>query len=86
VAFTFTPAPGAPIDHPIFQIAGYTPNANVSAQTPTISVNGSAILVNTGGADSGAFVSVDTASHTLWVTLNEIVSASTSIQIQAPTP
>jgi hypothetical protein len=79
VAFTFVPAPGKPVKNPIFRIQGFT-----AASLPSISAGGSAVSVNTGASDSGAFVSLDTANHELWVTLNRTVAASTAIAIGLP--
>lgn len=79
VAFTFVPAPGKPVRNPIFRIQGFT-----AASLPSISAGGSAVSVNTGASDSGAFVSLDTANHELWVTLNRTVAASTAIAIGLP--
>lgn len=79
VAFTFTPAPGKPVDRPIFVVHGYSGTA-----LPAISVGGTPRTVNTGDASSGAFVSLDTTTGTLWVTLNESLSTASPISIAAP--
>ena len=76
VAFTFTPAAGRPVKSPVFVIQNYT-----VAQLPGISVGGHALTVNTGTGDSGAFVSFNDAANELWVTLNEVLSLPTDVQI-----
>lgn len=75
VAFTFSPASGRPVKNPIFVIQNYT-----AGRLPTISVGGHSITINT-GADSGAFVSANTAANELWVTLHTTITAATGVEI-----
>jgi hypothetical protein len=75
-AFTFTPAAGKPVERPIFVLRGVD-----VANEPTILVDGEARSVNTGDADSGAFVSYRAGSSELWVTLNETLGKKTVISI-----
>jgi hypothetical protein len=75
VAFTLTPAAGKPVHNPIFVIQDYT-----APGLPEILVGDKAVTINT-GAESGAFVSTDTAANALWVTLHATVSQATSVQI-----
>jgi mannan endo-1,4-beta-mannosidase len=77
VAFMFTPADSKSVKNPIFVIQNYT-----ARHLPRISVGGDSVTVNTGTA-SGAFVSINTGAHELWVTLNTTVSAATDVQILA---
>ncbi len=74
--FTFTPAAGLPVPNPVFVVQNYTTTAR-----PKITVDGNAVSVNSGAADSGAFVSLNTATDELWVTLNRTVTAATEIDI-----
>jgi len=74
-SFTFTPSPSTSVQNPIFVIQNYT------GGLPRISVAGAAVTFNTGAADSGAFVSLNTATNELWVTLNRTLNAPTAIQI-----
>lgn len=77
--FTYTPAPALTVVKPIFVLRNY------AAETlPFVSVNGVQRSVNTGDANSGAFVSLNTATDELWVTLNEPISAASQIVIMAP--
>jgi hypothetical protein len=77
VAFKFTtPAAGAPVDRPIFVLTGVTPT-----KLPVITVGGSPVTVNTGAADSGAFVSYRSDASELWITLNRTLGAAVSIAI-----
>lgn len=77
VTFRFTPGAGQPVTNPIFVVQGYTADG-----LPQISVDGAVIGVNTGAASSsGAFVSVNTDTNELWVTLNETLNAATDVQI-----
>jgi hypothetical protein len=76
VSFTFTPAAGTTVKNPIFVLQNYMLN-----QLPAVSSAGNAVTVNTGAADSGSFVSLNSASNELWVTLNASLSAPTDIQI-----
>lgn len=76
VAFTLTPAVGQPLSRPMFMFRRYS-----ARQVPTIKLNGTTLTVNTGAADSGAFVSIDTEHDTLWVTLNQTLSTASQIQI-----
>jgi hypothetical protein len=75
-AFTFNPAGGKPVRNPIFVIQNYT-----ARQAPRITAGGNALAVNTGTADSGAFVSINAATNELWVTLNKTLSVPTDIHI-----
>ena len=75
-AFTFVPAAGTAVKNPIFVIRNYA-----TRQVPHILVGGAAVMVNTGTADSGAFVSLNTATQELWVTLNRTLTAATDMQI-----
>jgi len=77
VAFTFTPAAGKAVDKPIFVLRGVT-----VADAPTITVDGEPREVNTGDADSGAFVSYRAGQNELWVTLNESLSKQAVISIR----
>jgi hypothetical protein len=74
-AFTITPT-GGPIDNPVFVLRGYA-----GRDLPTITVNGAAVRVNSGEADSGAWVSLSDASDELWVTLNARITAATRVTI-----
>ncbi|MFO0840282.1 MAG: hypothetical protein U1D55_17380 [Phycisphaerae bacterium] len=76
-AFTLAVTPGSTMRNPIFVIRNYA-----TQNLPTIRVNGVAVSVNTGAADSGAFVSLDTASNELWVTLNRTVTAAITMEIE----
>jgi hypothetical protein len=76
VAFTFTPAGGHPVKSPIFVVQNYT-----GTHLPKVSVGGVAVTVNTGAANSGAFVSLDGGTNDLWVTLNQTVNAAIDVQI-----
>jgi hypothetical protein len=76
VAFTFAPAAGRPVVNPMFVIRGYA-----TPVVPQVSVGGVPVSVNTGAADSGAFVSLDTASSELWVTLNQTVSTAVDVHV-----
>lgn len=76
VAFTFRPAAGKPVEKPIFVLQ----NVEVGDR-PEILVGGDPRTVNTGEADSGAFVSYSAERRELWVTLNETVAAPTSVSI-----
>lgn len=76
VAFTFTPAPGKPVRSPIFRIHGYT-----AGQLPTVSVGGSSVSVNSGATNSGAFVSLDTTTNDLWVTLNQTLASAADVRV-----
>ena len=64
---------------PIFRIASYT-----ASELPTVLVNGTPIQVNTGDAASGAFVSLDVDTQTLWVTMNQQVQTAATVQLAAP--
>ncbi|MBE7506558.1 MAG: hypothetical protein HS101_09765 [Planctomycetia bacterium] len=75
-AFTMTPAAGKPVKAPIFVIREYA-----AGTLPSIMVDGAAVTVNTGAADAGAFVSLNTATQELWVTLNRTVSAATTVSV-----
>ena len=75
-AFTFTPAAARPVTNPIFVIQNYA-----GIKLPRIAVDGSALSVNTGAGDAGAFVSVNQSAGELWVTLNRTLTAATSISI-----
>ncbi len=74
--FTFTPAVGKSVKNPIFVIQNYN-----NGTIPNIKVAGTPITVNTGDANSGAFVSLNTSNNELWITLNQTLSTATSIQI-----
>lgn len=76
VTFTFAPAAGRPVVNPIFVVRG-----SATPVVPQVSVAGVPASVNTGAADSGAFVSLDTARSELWVTLNRTVSTAVEVQI-----
>jgi len=76
VVFTFAPAGGRPVKNPIFVIRNY-----LTAQPPQVIVGGVPLGVNTGAADSGAFVSLNPAGNELWVTINQTVSAAIDVQI-----
>lgn len=76
VAFTFNPAAGRPVHNPIFVLR----NVDVG-NVPQILVGGEARSVNTGDADSGAFVSYSVERRELWVTLNETFAEATEISI-----
>ena len=76
VTFTFAPAPGHPVVNPIFVIRNYT-----TPVVPQVSVGGVPVSVNTGAADSGAFVSLDTARNELWVTLDQTVSTVVDVHV-----
>jgi hypothetical protein len=76
VSFTFTPAGGKPVPNPIFVIQDYT-----AGQLPKVSVSGSALTVNTGAGDSGAFVSLNTGAHELWLTVNRTLTTATNIAV-----
>jgi hypothetical protein len=76
VAFTFTPAPGKPVDKPVFVLRGVA-----VANEPTITVDGEARAVNTGDAEAGAFVSYRAGAKELWVTLNETLDQKAVISI-----
>jgi hypothetical protein len=76
VAFTFTPAGGQPVRNPIFVIQNYT-----AAQLPKISAGGVSLSANNGAANAGTFVSLNTSTNELWVTLNQTVSAAIDVQI-----
>ena len=76
VAFTFVPAPGHPVAKPIFVIRGYATPA-----VPDVSVGGVPVAVNTGAADSGAFVSLDTTNSELWVTLNQTIVSAVDVRV-----
>jgi hypothetical protein len=76
VAFQFTPAAGEPVDRPIFVLSGVTPT-----KLPVITVGGSPRTVNTGAADSGAFVSYRSDTSELWITINQTLGAAVSIAI-----
>ena len=76
VAFTFTPAGGQSVENPIFVIQYYT-----ARTLPKISAGGNPVAVNTGNANSGAFVSINNATNELWVTLNGVYNTPTDIQI-----
>ncbi len=80
VTFTFAPAGGTSVKSPVFVIQDYT-----AAQVPKITVGGNALTINTGDANSGAFVSINTAANELWVTLNTVLSAATDVQIMPDT-
>jgi hypothetical protein len=75
LAFTFTPAPGRPVNTPIFVVQNYT-----AASLPEIVVADAVITINA-GADSGAFVSLNAAAQELWVTLNASLTEATRVQI-----
>jgi hypothetical protein len=75
-AFTFAPAAGKPVDKPIFVLQGMT-----LGNRPTITVGRQPHTVNTGDADSGAFVSFRADKGELWVTLNETITDPTNISI-----
>ncbi|HYQ26224.1 MAG TPA: hypothetical protein VER04_03370, partial [Polyangiaceae bacterium] len=75
-AFTFTPAAGKPVAKPIFVLRGVT-----VGNEPTIMVDGEARAVNTGDAESGAFVSYRAGAKELWVTLSETLSQKAIISI-----
>ncbi len=74
--FTFAPAAGKAVGKPLFVLQ----NVDVGDR-PTILVGGEARTVNTGEADSGAFVSYRESERELWVTLNETLSEPTTISI-----
>ena len=76
VVFTFTPAATTTVKSPIFVIRDYK-----GGKLPNISVNGAAVTVNSGAADSGAFVSLNSTTNELWVTLNRSVTTPISVQI-----
>jgi len=78
-SFTITPAAGKPVKSPIFVIRNYT-----SGKLPTVTLGGAAVTVNDGTAASGAFVSLNEADQELWVTVNKIVSAATTVAIVSP--
>ena len=75
-SFTFTPAAGKPVKNPVFVIQNYTVR-----RLPQLWVDDNSIAVNTGTEQSGAFVSIDTASDSLWVTLNMTLAAPSLIQV-----
>ncbi|HRW52696.1 MAG TPA: hypothetical protein P5081_07400 [Phycisphaerae bacterium] len=75
--FTFSPAAGDRIENPIFLVQGYSENT-----LPKIEVDGTVVSVNNGMANSGAFVSLDSERHELWVTLNRDVTDAVSIDIR----
>ncbi len=69
------PAAGAPLDHPVIVIKGYT-----SPVLPdSISING----VSQPGVNY--FASVDAAGQRLFITVNQSVSAALSLHVAAPT-
>lgn len=76
VAFTFTPAEGRAVPHPIIVVQDYTAD-----RSPEIKVAGAELGVNTGDGSSGAYVSLNAAADELWVTLNITLSAPTVIEI-----
>jgi hypothetical protein len=76
VAFTFAPAAGQPVDHPIIAIDDYD-----AADLPAIRIDGAELSVNTGDSDAGAFASLDTATGRLWLTLNRTIEVPTAIEI-----
>jgi len=78
-SFTFMPGAGKSVRKPIFVIRNYT-----ATQLPAITTDGGAISVNSGQADSGAFVSLNDAGDELWITLNRTVTAATAIAVTAP--
>ena len=75
-AFTFAPAAAQPVEKPIFVVQDFT-----ATTLPTVTVDGTALGVNGGDESSGAFVSLDVAHQTLWVTLNRTVAAPILVQI-----
>ncbi|WP_199728658.1 cellulase family glycosylhydrolase [Corallococcus sp. CA053C] len=77
VAFSFTPAIDTVVKNPIFVVQDYT-----TQELPDITVDGNPLSVNS-GADAGAFVSLNPATHELWVTLNATIQGPTGIQIRA---
>jgi hypothetical protein len=78
VAFKFTPAAGAQVDRPIFVLSGVTPTPT---KLPVIKVGGTVLTVNTGKANSGAFVSYRSETSELWVTINQTLDAAVPISI-----
>ena len=74
--FVFRPSPGWPVTRPVFVIRPYT-----ARQLPQIEIDGAPVPVNTGTADGGAFVSIDTDNDELWVTLNRVVSGASRVRI-----
>jgi len=80
VAFTFTPAAGTVVNNPIFVVQNYT-----IQQLPNITVDGNPSTINV-GADAGAFVSLNPATHELWVTINAAIHTATRIEIGSGTP
>lgn len=76
VSFEFTATAAAPVDKPIFVVQSYT-----SAALPRVLIDGAAVSVNDGTVDSGAFVSLDSATDELYVTVNRKISAATQIEI-----
>jgi hypothetical protein len=75
VTFTFTPAVGTFVKTPIFVVQNYT-----AQQLPKITVDGHLITVNI-GSDAEAFVSLNPATHELWVTLNITISMAIGVQV-----
>ena len=69
---TLTPAAGQALDHPVFVVNGYT-----LAQLPA------SISVGAGLAtpDLDYFLTLDTASQRLWITVNRIVSSPVNLKV-----
>jgi hypothetical protein len=79
VSLTFTPAAAKPVQTPIFVISNYT-----SGLVPVVTMDGVSLAVNAGTAASGAFASLNTDTNELWVTVNQIIAATTAIVISSP--
>ena len=75
VSFVYTPAVGKPVRNPIFTVRNFT-----SGNLPGVLVNGTSVTINI-GENSGAYVSLNTPSNELWVTLKATVDTALTIEI-----
>ena len=69
-----TPATGDTLNYPVFIIDGYT-----DTQLPSISLNG----ISAPG--SNYYVTLDSVSQRLWITVNESFSSAVNFRVDAPT-
>jgi hypothetical protein len=69
---TLTPVAGAPLDHPVFVVNGYT----LSQLPASISVG-----VGLGTPDVDYFATLDATHQQLWITVNRIVSSPLNLKV-----
>lgn len=76
-AFTIFPAAGRTIEHPIIILSNYS-----GTKLPTIRFAGATLSLNDGTSASGAFVSRNSMTNELWITINANIAQSTAISIE----